>query len=77
MRIRGKGQRRFLAADDVPTDLWRARPLLQVFNLDNLNLQGDPGATVSPLCAGINHQSPVGQDYVPRTWSPSVNSAPS
>lgn len=39
----GKGQRRFLAGDDVPTDL-RARPLLQVFNLDNLNLQGDPGA---------------------------------
>ena len=39
----GKGQKRFLNGDNIPTDL-RARPLLQVFNLDNLNLQGDPGA---------------------------------
>ncbi|MDX1911895.1 MAG: cell surface protein SprA [Saprospiraceae bacterium] len=39
----GKGQKRFLDGDIVPPSL-RARPLLQVFNLDNLNLQGDPGA---------------------------------
>jgi len=39
----GKGQKRFLDGDIVPAGL-RARPLLQVFGLDNLNLQGDPGA---------------------------------
>lgn len=39
----GKGQKRFLDADNVPSAL-RAKPLLQVFGLDNLNLQADPGA---------------------------------
>ncbi len=39
----GKGQKRFLNGADIP-DVLRAKPLLQVFNLDNLNLQGDPGA---------------------------------
>mgnify|MGYP000576629399 CR=1 FL=1 len=39
----GKGQKRFLNGGDIPDQL-RAKPLLQVFNLDNLNLQGDPGA---------------------------------
>lgn len=38
----GKGQKRFLDAADIPTSL-RSRPLLQIFNLDMLNLQGDPG----------------------------------
>ncbi|MDX2282134.1 MAG: cell surface protein SprA [Saprospiraceae bacterium] len=38
----GKGQKRFLDGD-VPPSL-KQRPLLQVFGLDNLNLQGDPGA---------------------------------
>lgn len=37
----GKGQKRFLDGD-VPDGL-KARPLLQVFGLDNLNLQSDPG----------------------------------
>ncbi len=39
----GRGQKRFLDADDIPTQV-KGLPLLQVFNLDNLNLQGDPGA---------------------------------
>ncbi|MCC7246170.1 MAG: cell surface protein SprA [Saprospiraceae bacterium] len=42
----GKGQKRFLGGDGnttFPSSL-SARPLLQVFNLDNLNLQNDPGA---------------------------------
>ena len=41
----GKGQKRFLGGEsnpDVPAAI-RSKPLLQVFNLDNLNLQGDPG----------------------------------
>lgn len=38
----GKGQKRFLSGDDVPSDL-KARPLLQIFRLDTMNLQGDPG----------------------------------
>ncbi|HMX40461.1 MAG TPA: cell surface protein SprA, partial [Saprospiraceae bacterium] len=38
----GKGQRRFLNEQLVPQNL-RSRPLLQVFKLDTLNLQGDPG----------------------------------
>jgi cell surface protein SprA len=39
----GKGQKRFLNAANIPPSL-SGKPLLQVFNLDNLNLQGDPGA---------------------------------
>ncbi len=39
----GKGQKRFLDGPLIPTAI-RQKPLLQVFNLDNLNLQGDPGA---------------------------------
>ncbi|MEZ4964726.1 MAG: cell surface protein SprA [Saprospiraceae bacterium] len=39
----GKGQKRFLNGGNIPPEL-KARPLLQVFKLDNLNLQGDPGA---------------------------------
>ncbi|MCC7466105.1 MAG: cell surface protein SprA, partial [Saprospiraceae bacterium] len=39
----GKGQKRFLDGGLIPDGL-KARPLLQVFGLDNLNLQGDPGA---------------------------------
>lgn len=39
----GKGQKRFLNGDKIPQAL-RSKPLLQVFNLDNLNLQNDPGA---------------------------------
>ncbi|MCC7506838.1 MAG: cell surface protein SprA, partial [Saprospiraceae bacterium] len=39
----GKGQKRFLDGALVPTE-FKSRPLLQVFNMDNLNLQGDPGA---------------------------------
>jgi cell surface protein SprA len=39
----GKGQKRFFNGDSIPDGL-KSRPLLQVFNLDNLNLQGDPGA---------------------------------
>jgi cell surface protein SprA len=38
----GKGQKRFLSGDDIPTQV-RAKPLLQLFRLDTLNLQGDPG----------------------------------
>ena len=38
----GKGQKRFLDGPLIPDGL-KNRPLLQVFNLDNLNLQGDPG----------------------------------
>jgi cell surface protein SprA len=38
----GKGQKRFLDGD-VPNQL-KQRPLIQLFGLDNLNLQGDPGA---------------------------------
>ncbi len=38
----GKGQKRFLNGDGIP-DAIKARPLLQVFNLDMLNLQQDPG----------------------------------
>ena len=38
----GKGQKRFLTGDLIPDQL-EARPLLQLFNLDNLNIQGDPG----------------------------------
>ncbi len=38
----GKGQKRFLSGSDIQGDL-KGRPLLQVFNLDNMNLQGDPG----------------------------------
>jgi len=38
----GKGQKRFLDGPLIPASL-RSRPLLQVLNLDNLNLQGDPG----------------------------------
>lgn len=38
----GKGQKRFLDGPLIP-DALRARPLLQVFGLDMLNLQGDPG----------------------------------
>jgi cell surface protein SprA len=39
----GKGQKRFLNDPTLPAGL-RSKPLIQVFNLDNLNLQGDPGA---------------------------------
>ena len=39
----GKGQKRFLDGAGVPDQI-DGVPLLQVFNLDNLNLQGDPGA---------------------------------
>ncbi len=38
----GKGQKRFLSGDDIPMGL-KGYPLLQVFNLDKLNLQNDPG----------------------------------
>lgn len=38
----GRGQKRFLDAPEIPLVL-RSKPLLQVFGLDNLNLQGDPG----------------------------------
>ncbi|MBC7777956.1 MAG: cell surface protein SprA, partial [Phycisphaerae bacterium] len=38
----GFGQKRFLDGPLIPNGL-KSRPLLQVFNLDNLNLQGDPG----------------------------------
>lgn len=39
----GKGQKRFLTDPAlVPAEL-RSKPLLQVFRLDTLNLQGDPG----------------------------------
>jgi len=38
----GKGQKRFLSGDDIPATL-KGRPLLQVFRLDTLNLQNDPG----------------------------------
>ncbi|HRI58959.1 MAG TPA: cell surface protein SprA [Saprospiraceae bacterium] len=39
----GFGQKRFLNDPNIPTTI-RSRPLLQVFGLDNLNLQADPGA---------------------------------
>jgi cell surface protein SprA len=39
----GKGQKRFLDGEGIPT-VMRSKPLLQIFNLDNLNLQNDPGA---------------------------------
>lgn len=39
----GKGQKRFLDGALIP-DGMKSRPLLQLFGLDNLNLQGDPGA---------------------------------
>lgn len=38
----GKGQKRFLNADDIPPGVANI-PLLQLFKLDSLNLQGDPG----------------------------------
>jgi len=38
----GKGQKRFLDQPVIPQVL-RSKPLLQVFRLDTLNLQGDPG----------------------------------
>lgn len=38
----GKGQKRFLNATGVPQVL-QTRPLLQLFGLDKLNLQNDPG----------------------------------
>jgi cell surface protein SprA len=38
----GKGQKRFLDGPGIPQSL-RSKPLLQVFRLDSLNLQGDPG----------------------------------
>lgn len=41
----GKGQKRFLGGEgspDIPAAV-RSKPLLQLFGLDNLNLQGDPG----------------------------------
>jgi cell surface protein SprA len=38
----GRGQRRFIDDPLIPLSM-RTRPLLQVFGLDNLNLQGDPG----------------------------------
>ncbi len=38
----GRGQKRFLDGPLIPDNL-ESRPLLQVFGLDNLNLQGDPG----------------------------------
>ncbi|MFN4080232.1 MAG: cell surface protein SprA [Saprospiraceae bacterium] len=39
----GKGQKRFLDQEIIPLAI-RSKPLLQIFNLDNLNLQNDPGA---------------------------------
>jgi cell surface protein SprA len=38
----GKGQKRFLNSPDIPAGVANL-PLLQVFRLDTLNLQGDPG----------------------------------
>lgn len=38
----GKGQRRFLNEDLIRPNL-KSKPLLQLFRLDTLNLQGDPG----------------------------------
>ncbi|HOY03791.1 MAG TPA: cell surface protein SprA [Saprospiraceae bacterium] len=41
----GKGQKRFLGGEnsaDIPASI-RSKPLLQLFRLDTLNLQGDPG----------------------------------
>lgn len=38
----GKGQKRFLNSPDIPGGVANI-PLLQVFRLDTLNLQGDPG----------------------------------
>jgi cell surface protein SprA len=39
----GKGQKRFLTGADIPGGL-KSKPLLQVFRLDTLNQQNDPGA---------------------------------
>lgn len=39
----GKGQKRFLTDPALVPDALRSIPLLQVFRLDTLNLQGDPG----------------------------------
>ncbi|MCC6458924.1 MAG: cell surface protein SprA [Saprospiraceae bacterium] len=38
----GKGQKRFLTGAGIPSGIAN-RPLLQLFRLDTLNLQGDPG----------------------------------
>ncbi len=38
----GKGQRRFLNEELIKPNL-KSKPLLQIFRLDTLNLQGDPG----------------------------------
>jgi cell surface protein SprA len=38
----GKGQKRFLNDPALPLSV-RSKPLIQLFNMDNLNLQGDPG----------------------------------
>jgi cell surface protein SprA len=40
----GKGQKRFLDNPALIPSSLRSTPLIQVFNLDNLNRQGDPGA---------------------------------
>ena len=40
----GKGQKRILDNPDYMPASLRNTPLIQLFNLDNLNLQGDPGA---------------------------------
>lgn len=39
----GKGQKRFLTDENLVPAQLRSRPLLQIFRLDTLNLQGDPG----------------------------------
>jgi cell surface protein SprA len=38
----GKGQKRFLDGGDIPGNM-KQKPLLQLFRLDTLNVQGDPG----------------------------------
>ena len=56
----GKGIKRFLPETNLA-----GVPLLRVFNLDVLNVQGDPQPDgVFRLCAGGHHQPPERTDYV-------------
>ncbi len=68
----GKGQKRFLSGDDIPADL-KGRPLLQVFSLDTLNLQNDPGPDgIFDFVPGLTINLRSGRIMFPVCWNHSA-----
>ncbi len=61
----GKGQKRFLDAPDVSSNI-NSRPLLQLFRMDTLNVQGDPGPDgVFDFIPGLTYNQRTGRVMFP------------